>query len=153
MKFNFHVLLYLIILAFLMPACVSFKPVYFSDDKKLAEKAVEKFHQLYNDRNFNEAYEMAHEAAKAENGKDKMISVLEGIYAKYGKVLDSKPVKAYVRMLSQNERQVEIIYETKYEKGRMNEFFLVVTNENEGKFYTYSELSDEQVKNLPESSN
>jgi hypothetical protein len=148
MKPNLYLLIFFVLLIF--GGCISIKPGYFNDDKKLAMRAVEKYHQLYNEKNFEEIYEGVHEEAKATKDKQKLIEMLSGLYQNAGKVESSELVRSSVRMLNAKERQVELVYRTQHENEKINETFLVITNDTIGKIHTFGELSDDEVKNLPD---
>lgn len=137
-----------VIISTLLTGCVSVKPMYFEDDKKLAMQAVEKYYQLYNEKNFEEIYNGVHEEAKATKDKQKLIAMLGGIYETEGKVGHFDLVASNVKMRNAKERQVELLYKTQHENGKRNETFLVVTNDSIGKIYSFGELSDNDVKNL-----
>jgi len=148
MKINFNILFLIIIFsAFLTNSC-SLKFGYYKEDKKLAEKAVEQFHRLYNEQNYEELYNIAHEEAKATKSKEKLIELMGRIYADYGKVLDSTVVRADVSVLNAKERQVAMVCKTKFEKKEKYETFLVITSDEKANFHTYGEITEEELKNM-----
>lgn len=148
-KLKFRLLFALGILT-LITSCISVKPRYFEDDKKLAIQAVETYHQLYNEKRFEEIYNNAHEEAKATKDKQKLIAMLDSLYSELGKVERSQLFTTHVSVLNVKERQVEIVYKVKHEKGARNEAFLIVTNDTVGKIHTLSELTDEELKTVPQ---
>jgi hypothetical protein len=150
MKIKTYFVCAAIITSFLFIACVSVKPMYFSDDLKLGEKAVGQFHQSYNDKNFGAIYDAARDEAKANKSKDKLVEYLDGIYSQYGKVQKTKLVKSNVSVLNGKERQIEVIYQTDYDNGRRNELFLMIADDTSAKLDSYGELTDEELRNLPE---
>jgi len=141
------VILFLITMP-IFSACVSMKFGYHSDDKKLAEEVVEKYHKLYNEQNYEEIFNNAHEEAKATKSKEGLGYVLAEAFEKYGKCLSSEPVHSKVTTISTNERQVEMVYKSKFEKGVRNETFLIVTNDQKGALHSIGEISDDELEKL-----
>src|SRR4051812_48855542 len=118
------ILISTLILGIFLTGCLSIKPMHFSDDLKLGEKAVEQFHQSYNQKNFGAIYDAAHDEAKASKSKDKLAEYLDGIYTHFGKMQKTKLVRSNVDVLNAKERKVEMIYQTDYDNGKRNELFL-----------------------------
>lgn len=137
-----------LIAATIFSACTSVKFGYYSDDKKLAEKVVEQYHSLYNEQNYEEIFNSAHEDAKATKSKEGLGLVLAQAFEKYGKHISSEPAYSKVTTISANERQVEFAYKSKFEKGTRNETFLIVTDDRKGALHSIGELTDEELEKL-----
>ena len=148
MKVKFTTLSILGVLLIFTLNCTSVKFVYFNDDKKLAEKVVENFHQFYNDEKYTEIYDNAHPDAKATKSKDKLVELLTEMRKKSGRFQNSKLIDSKVSTINVKERQVELIYKSKFENEEVNERFLIVTNDDSGNFHSYGQASDEELKNL-----
>lgn len=112
----------LVIWCFLFNACVSIKPVYYDEDKKVAEKQVEKFHQLFNEEKYDEIYNMFTEKEQNQQSKEQFVTALKNILAIQGKVKNSKLVKSEVKPKA-SFRVVHMFYETEFEKGKQLEEF------------------------------
>ncbi len=119
-----------------------------SSEKKLAEKTVENYHQLYNEQNYEEIFNTAHEDAKATKSKEALGYVLAIAFEKFGKHISSKLVYTKITILNDKERQIEFAYQSKFEKGTRNETFLIITNEEMGLLHSIGELTDDQLKAL-----
>ena len=117
-------------------------------DIKLAHMVVEKYHKLYNEQNYEEIFNTAHEEAKRTKSKEALGFVLAESYRIYGKHLSSELVYANPEIISSNESQVELVYKSKFEKGARNETFLIVTNDRAGALHSIGELSDEELQKL-----
>jgi hypothetical protein len=137
-----------IIAVLFFSACASVKPGDDSNDQKLAEKVVENYHRLYNDNNYEEIYNTAHEDAKASKSKEALGLVLAQSLEKSGKHLSSELVYSKVTIINPKERQVELAYQSKFEKGARNETFLIITNDEKGALHSIGELTDDELKKL-----
>jgi len=113
------------------PACISVKPVYFDGDKRMAQAAVEKFHKDYNDKAFEQIFDAAHAEAKATKSKDALINVLTQIQSTLGRHIYSRLIKSTVAVANPREREVDMLFRARFEKGEVNEFFLVLSNGSE----------------------
>lgn len=129
-------------------ACASAKFQYNSDDEKRAAEVVDRYHALYNEQNYEEIFNSAHEDAKATKSKEGLGYVLAEAFEKYGKNLSSELVYSKVSTISTNERQVEMVYKSKFEKGVRNETFLIVTNDRKGALHSIGEISDDDLEKL-----
>lgn len=120
----------------------------FSGDKGRAEKVVETYHRLYNEQNYEEIYNTAHEEAKANKSKEGLGLVLAEAFEKFGKHISSELVYTKVSVINSKERQVEFACQSKFENGLRNETFLIVTNDEKGFLHSIGELSDVELKKL-----
>jgi hypothetical protein len=119
-----------------------------SHDQKLAENVVAQFHRLYNEQNFEEIYNTAHEEAKRTKSKEGLEFALAQAFEKYGRHLSSELVYTKIQPVKDNERQVEFAYKSRFEKGTRNETFLIVTDDRKAALYGIGELSDEELEKL-----
>lgn len=140
--------IFIFIVALAFTACTSLKFMSFEDDKRLAVKTIEQFHKLYNEENYVEIFNSAHEDAKANKSKEKLTAVLSEFFEYSGKHQNSELVYSKVEIINTKERKVELVFKSKYEKGYRNESFLIITNDREGKLHSIGELTDEEVKQL-----
>lgn len=129
-------------------AACTIKPVYFDDDTKLAEKTVENYHRLYNEQNYEEIFNSAHEDARRTKSKEALGYVLAESFRVYGKYLSSELAYSKVGIVSGKERQVELVYKSKFEKGARNETFLIVTDGQKAALHSIGELSDEELERV-----
>lgn len=53
--------------------------MYYSDDQKRGQTAVENFHQLYDEGKFEEIFQNADPEVKATKSKDDLLELLEGM--------------------------------------------------------------------------
>jgi hypothetical protein len=148
MKIYLKFVILFLITASIFSACASVKFNYYSDDEKRAEKVVQQYHKLYNEQNYEEIFNNAHEDAKATKSKEALGYVLAEAFEKYGKYLSSELAYSKVTTISANERQVEMVYKSKFEKGVRNETFLIVTTDEKGALHSIGEISDDDLKKL-----
>ena len=146
-KYRFSVVL-ILISGFIFSACVSVKPVYYSDDEKRAEKVVEQFHKLYNEQNYEEIFNTAHEEAKRTKSREGLGLALAQAFEKYGRHLSSEIVYRKVQPVSGSERQVEFALRSKFEKGERIETFLIVSNGEKAALFGIGELTEEELEKL-----
>jgi hypothetical protein len=118
-------------------------------DQKFAEEVVEKYHKLYNEQNYEEIFNTAHEEAKRTKSKEALGFRLAEAFEKYGKYLGSELVYTKIQPVPNSvERQVELAYKSKFENGSRNETFLILTNDRSGALHSIGELSDEDLEKL-----
>jgi hypothetical protein len=118
-------------------------------DQKLAEETVEKFHKLYNEQNYEEIFNSAHEEAKRLKSKEGLGFALAKTFEQYGKHLDSELVYTKISPVAgSNEKQVEFAYKSRFEKGSRNETFLIVTNDQKAALHSIGELTDDELGKL-----
>src|SRR5215204_61426 len=137
-----------VITIFLFSACASIKFGSNSDDKKLAQNVVNEYHKLYNEQNYEEIFNAAHEEARRTKSKEALGLALAQAFEKYGKYVSSELVYSKVETVNANERQVDFAYRSKFENGTRNETFLIVTNDQKGALYAIGELSDDELEKL-----
>ena len=121
---------------------------YFNDDKSRAEKVVENYHRLYNEQNYEEIFNSANEDAKATKSKEGLGLALAQSFEKLGKHQSSKLIFSKVTILNTKERQVDFAYKSKFEKGEVNETFLIIVNDQKAALYSIDKLTDEELEKL-----
>ncbi len=126
--------------------CISITPKYFDNDKRLATRAIDAYHDAYNREAYHEIFEASHPDAKATKSKEGLVKVLSEMRAKMGDFKSSKLVHTEVSLASVKERQVELIFNTRFENGVQNEVFLVITDDIQGRLHTLGIATDEEVK-------
>jgi hypothetical protein len=118
-------------------------------DQELAEKVVENYHKLYNEQNYEEIFNAAHEESRRTKSKEALGFRLAEAFEKYGKHLSSELVYTKIQPVpNSNEKQVEFAYKSKFENGTRNETFLIVTDDRKGALHSIGELSDEELEKL-----
>lgn len=118
-------------------------------DQKLAEETVEKYHKLYNEQNYEEIFNSAHEEAKRTKSKEGLGFALAKSFEQYGRYLSSELVYTKIQPVpGSDEKQVEFAYRSKFEKGMRNETFLIVTNDRNAALHSIGELTDEELEKL-----
>ncbi len=118
-------------------------------DQQLAEKVVENYHKLYNEQNYEEIFNTAHEEARRTKSKEGLGYALAKSFEQYGRHLSSELVYTKIQTVpGSNERQVEFAYQSKFEKGTRNETFLIVTNDQKGALHSIGELTDDELDKL-----
>lgn len=132
----------LVIIGLFVNACAT------NRDKKLAEHVVADYHRLYNEQNYEEIFNAAHEDAKRTKSKEGLGYALAVTFEKYGKHLGSELVYTKIQSVGNNEKQVEFAYRSKFEKGTRNETFLILTNDRKGALHSIGELTDEELEKL-----
>lgn len=115
-------LVFLIIsVSLLITACISVKPIYYDDDKKLAYEKGEEFHQLFSDKKYKEIYQ---NTFSAESRKLLSFENFLAAFGEYrtncGKVKNSKLVKEGIQPEA-SYRRIDLIYETELENCLMRE--------------------------------
>jgi hypothetical protein len=124
------VVLLIVLLVFVTFSCVSVKPIYYEDDKKIADNYVKEFHNLYNNRDYKKIYEMFSDKIKKQQSKEQFIFALEKQQNEKGKVVKSEIIKSEIKPLA-SYRLVHSFYKTTYEKAvKYEEFDCLVDGEN-----------------------
>jgi hypothetical protein len=148
-----------------MKACQKFTILFFiaaliltacakSRDQRLAEEVVENFHRLYNQQNYEEIFNSAHEEAKRTKSKEALGLALAQSFEKYGKHLSSELVYTKITPVSANEssnpneKKVELAYKSKFENGERNETFLILSNGEKASLYGIGELTNDELEKL-----
>ena len=135
-------------LTILIIAAVVFSACAGNRDQRLAEEVVDKFHKLYNEQNYVEIFNTAHEEARRTKSKEALGLALAQAFEKYGRHISSELVYTKIQKVNEKENQVEFAYRSKFENGKRNETFLIVTDDRKGALHSIGELSDEELDKL-----
>ena len=120
-----------------------------NQDVKLAEEVVDRYHKLYNEQNYEEIFNTAHEEARRTKSKEALGFRLAEAFEKYGRHLSSELIYTKIQPVPGSaERQVEFAYKSKFENGTRNETFLIVTDDRKGALHSIGELSDDELEKL-----
>jgi hypothetical protein len=118
-------------------------------DQKLAAEVVDKYHRLYNEQNYEEIFNTAHEEARRTKSKEALGFRLAEAFEKYGRHLNSELVYTKIQPVpNSTEKQVEFVYKSKFENGIRNETFLIVTDDRKGALHSIGELTDGELEKL-----
>ncbi len=138
------------LLAFALAVSVLFYSAcnYFTADKSRAEKVVENYHRLYNEQNYEEIFNSANEAAKATKSKEGLGLAIAQAFERLGRHQSSELIFSKVTILNTKERQFDLAYRSKFEKGQVNETFMIVVNDQKAALYSIDKLTDEELDKL-----
>ena len=142
MKFHHQIAVFLVLGVLFAAACTV------SRDQQLAEEVVDNYHKLYNEQNYEEIFNTAHEDARRTKSKEALGLRLAEAFEKYGKHLGSELVYTKIKNINERERQIDLAYRSKFENGTRNETFLIVADDRKGALHSLGELSDEELEKL-----
>jgi hypothetical protein len=117
-------------------------------DTAIANKTVEDYHRLYNEQNYEEIFNHAHEEARRTKSKEALGLALAESFRVFGKHRSSELFYSKVSAVNDKERQVELVYKSKFENGTRNETFLIINDDQKGALHSIGEISDEQLAEL-----
>ena len=138
-----HIFLFLFpILIF--SACASKPEISLSAEEKSAERAVARFHELFNAQNFEEIYNTADDGAKKVKSKEGLQFALAEMFEKFGQHRGSELIESKAKPLPNGATQVEQIYKSKFEKGEQSEFFMIVVRDQKAAIYQLGRPVDAQ---------
>lgn len=120
-------------------ACVSIKPVYYDDDKKVAENAVQAFFQMLNNEKYNDIYALYDEQARSEQSKESLIQAAKQTLTQYGKVQNSSLVEAKV-FPKTSTREVRMEYKAKFDRGERFVWFIWNVNGKQARLLMFTVL-------------
>ena len=126
---------YLLVGILLIGCMASVKPIYNDKEQAKAEKAVERFHQLLNEKRFDEMYELFDSEARAGTPLTEFTSVANQVYEKWGKVESGTLSEA--KVFPGTPIQVRMIYNVKFEKGEGQDWFIWNIRGNEARLVQY----------------
>jgi len=119
-----------------------------SREQQLAEDVVAQFHKFYNDQNYGAIFDAADEEARRNKSREGLGLALAERFKKCGKFMSSELVHVKIEKASETEEQVEFAYKSKFEKGNLNETFLVVIDGEKAALYAIGEVTDDELKKL-----
>jgi hypothetical protein len=111
----------LISTAVLASCSVSMRPGYVEDDKRTVEKAIDRFHAMYNAGQHQDIYATAHEVFRKSITEDALAAAMKGSRDKYGNV--DHVTHRWLNVLIGNPIEVKAVYNTHFEKCDATEEF------------------------------
>jgi len=137
-NFRNYIIAALFFLCFGAVSCISVKPIYYDDDKKLAENHVEKFHQSFNEEKYTDMFDLYTPKGRNQSSREQFIVDLQNLRLKLGRIKNSKLVKSEVKPQS-STRLVHMFYETEFDKGKIIEEFDCLVNDQNAIFDYYGQ--------------
>jgi len=101
---------------------LSVRPVYNDQEQSLAQIGVDQFHERYNRRDYDGLYAMMTQATQRAQAKDVAVSAMQETLDRWGKEQSSSMVVA--KVFPGPPVQVRMIYNTTYERGKAQEWFI-----------------------------
>jgi hypothetical protein len=117
-----YFLTYLVLVSFIYSGCVSVKPFRYDDDKRTADELVRLFHKNYNENDFESMYKISSPKIQSQQDIDGFRESLLVLRKEMGLVVESKIIKTKITTNAAN-RVVNSVYETKFERGVLEEEF------------------------------
>lgn len=117
---------------------------YYDQDRATAERAVLKFHQLYNDRNYASIYALMAPQVQEGSTEASFSAAVEQTSKKYGAFKH-----ADLAVVSCFPHQVRFIYLTEFEKGKATEMMIWAVNDHKAALTMYR-ISPGFVKTEPD---
>ena len=117
-------------------ACILVKPIYYDDDKTLAQKKAEEFHQLFNDKKYKEIYETFSLESRKLLSFEGFLTAFGEYRTNCGKVKNSKLVKEGIQPEA-SYRRVDLIYETELENCLMRERIVFHVDSEKAEIYFF----------------
>ena len=106
-------------------ASCSVRVVYNDQERALAQKGVEQFHGYYNRKDYEALYSLMSEDARRAQPKEVVLPAMQATVDKWGREESTSTVFTKV---FPNPIQVRMIYNTTYEKGKAQEWFIWTTD-------------------------
>ena len=103
------------------------------DSKSIAVARVEKFHRLFNEKKFDELYEMCGEKIKTRQGKEKFIELLRTFHSVTGKAKSYQENRAPKITTDSGQTSVSLLLDTDFEQGTFQEGFVFLIIGQEAK--------------------
>jgi hypothetical protein len=101
---------------------LSVRPVYNDQEQALARNAVDQFHDRYNRKDYDGLYAMMAEATQRAQPKEIAVSAMQQTVETWGREQSSS--LAVAKVFPGPPVQVRMIYNTTYEKGKAQEWFI-----------------------------
>jgi hypothetical protein len=128
----------IVVLAFtagLASCSVSMRAGYKEDDKKTVERAVDRFHEMYNAGKGHEIYQAAHETFRRSMTEEALAAAMKGTQEKYGNV--DHVTHRWLNVLIGNPIEVKAVYNTEFQKGGATEQFSWVVDGTNAALVSY----------------
>ncbi len=119
----------------LASCCVSVRPVYEEKEQKLAQIAVDQFHERYNRRDYDGLYTMMAQATQQAQSKENALTAMQETVERWGKQQSSQ--MAFAKLFPGPPVQVRMIYNTTYEKGNAQERFIWTSDGKQASLLQY----------------
>ncbi len=118
-------------------ACIaSVKTINNNNEQAKADRLMTQFHELYNASKFEEIYGLLDDSIRPSVNKEAFVSSLQQVFAKWGKVRDSKLSEG--KVFPGNPIQVRAIYNVNYEKGQGQGWFTTNIHGAEARLVNYT---------------
>lgn len=127
----------LIVTGFLYSGCISIKPVYNEEERKIAETATKKFQQLYNEQKFEELYDLTDQRARATKKKEDFLKLMNIGFSSNGQNKKSEIVDSKV-IPHASFSEVQLLYKTSFEKSEQYEQFTWYVEDGKAGLFSYS---------------
>ncbi len=123
MKKGLRLLIFVLMIIVALASCsLSVRPVYNDREQALAQTEVDQFHARYNRRDYDGLYAMMAEATKRAQSKEIAVSAMQQTVERWGNQQSSS--MAVAKVLPGPPVQVRMIYNSTYEKGNAQEWFI-----------------------------
>ncbi len=115
---NHRISLVAILFAFSLSTACSFKvsSVRHDQERAIAYEATDHFVSLFNDRKFEEIYEITDERAKATKSKAALVALLSGVHDNWGKIINLERADSSAT-LRDGYIEVTLPFKTKFERS------------------------------------
>ena len=128
-------ILFLPVIVTLESCSVSLRPVYNEQEQALARIAVDRFHERYNRRDYDGLYAMMAEAVRQTQPKEVAVSAMQQTMERWGNEQASSI--AVAKVFPGPPIQVRMIYNTTYEKGNAQEWFIWTSDGKQSSLLQY----------------
>ncbi len=117
-----------------LAGCITVSPVYYDEEKQIAEAAVRRYHELYNQQKYKEMYEFISPNARDVVSFEGFRRNYEQQQAKYGRIVESKRTAIEVKPEA-SYRTIIISFDTRFERGELSEKYVLAADSNEAIIY------------------
>lgn len=121
--------------SFIASCFASIKPIYNDKEQAKAERAVDKLHELRNERRLEEIYALLDESTRVNLTKDQFMIVEKQTFEEWGKVESATLSEA--KVFPKSPIQVRMIYNVKFEKGEGQEWIIWNIHGDEARLFVY----------------
>lgn len=131
-----------VVLAVVLPSCVSVTPVSYKKDTAAAVDAMTRYRALFNEERYEDLYKMTDPRAKATKSKDAFIDLTRTIRTQLGKAVNPLLVDTKVEPKA-TFTEVTLTYETTFENGIQRELFVWYVAKDTAGLYSFTILPNE----------
>src|SRR5262249_11632198 len=124
-----------IVLGLTAVASCSIRAVYYDQEQALAQMGVDQLHDCYNRKDYEALYSLMSENALHGQSKDAILTAMQATVEKWGREESSSMV--FAKVYPGAPIQVRMIYNTTYEKGQAQEWFIWKTDGNRASLLQY----------------